>query len=254
MAGGRAAVSSDGGPKDPSLIKVSVIMPAHNVESTLDEAVQSVLAQKGLSFELLIGDDASTDHTWQRIQAYRKDPRVRAWRLGTHRGVSAAGNFLADRARGQYLSSCDADDAMLPGHLAALSRVLDRMAGVGVVYGDLLVWEAPHRYRPFRRNRGPAHTWDLLGCSIANIGTLIRRSLFKEVGGYRPDLTLEEDCELFFRLAEVTQLHHLSGEPLYLYRKRRGSLSDQPQKRYREASQGILREVILRRYGFRVPW
>lgn len=236
-------------------VKVSVIMPACNVAAYIGQAVESVLAQRGASFELLIGDDASTDGTWDRISAYRSDPRVKAWCFKTRQGPGGVANRLIRRhARGVYLSSCDADDRMLSGHLRVLARVLDRHPRVGVVYGDLLRMEASGKCRRLPRSRGPTQTWDLIDGSIARGGTLIRRSVFDQAGGYPTQLPFLEDVEFFLRLSEITRFHYHSGRPLYLYRKRSGSLSDQPPQAWAAMGRKIWREAIFRRYGFKVPW
>lgn len=233
---------------------VSVVMPARNVATYVDEAVRSVLAQRGVRFELLIADDASTDGTWERIQAYLGDPRVRAWRFRRRRGAAAVGNYLVSRARGAYIASCDSDDVILAGHLRTLAAVLDREPGIGVAYGDMIELSPRGRRRLLRRSPGPTETWDLLDGSLANGGTMVRRRLFKAAGGYRRELPFLEDCEFFFRLAELTRFRHVRGRPLYVYRRRAGSLSRQPRARWARAGRRILRETILRRYGFRVLW
>src|SRR3989338_7932087 len=120
-------------------VKISVIMPAYNAAASVGKAIQSVLAQKGVPFELLVGDDASTDDTWTRMAAYRTDPRIRIFRFSRNQGAALTSNCLIAQARGNYISSCDADDLMLPGSLRTLARILDQNPAVGVAYGDLLV-------------------------------------------------------------------------------------------------------------------
>ncbi len=237
-----------------SKVAVSVIMPAHNVELYIDQAIQSVLAQREVVYELLIVDDASTDRTWNCIQTYQKDPRVRAWRLRKQRGAGGARNFLFSHAKGVYLAFCDADDRMLPGYLEIMVRAFNREPEVGVVYADRLVKDRFGRLRRHQRSRGPAETWDLCEGPISNVGTLLRRDVVQKVRGYRTDLPCLEDYDFFWRLAEVTRFLYLKGKPLYFYRKRPGSLSTQSKKKRSAIQQNLLRTVILRRYGFRVPW
>lgn len=234
-------------------VKVSVIMPVYNAASSIDEAIRSVLTQRGVSFELLIGDDASTDETWAHIIPYHADPRVRAFRFHENRGAAATSNRLIVRSRGQYLFSCDADDALLQGGLRRLSNALDRNPASGVVYGNVLFVSRSGKKRVKRRLT--AHkSWDLLGGFFANGGTLIRSSVMKKVGGYNSKLPYLEDCDLFLRLAECTKFFRLSGKPVYCQRRRAGSLSDQPIKKLREVSMHLLRNAIQRRYGYKINW
>lgn len=234
-------------------VKVSVIMPVYNSAAFINEAIQSVLAQKGVLFELLIGDDASTDDTWARIRAYRSHPRVRVFRRRRNMGVSVMSNRLISQAKGEYIVSCDADDRMLPGNLYKLARLLDKNPEYGVAYGDLLVMTRSGKCLTKHRHV-PEKAWDLLGGCFAKGGALIRRSLIKKVGGYRTQIPFLEDCDLFLRLAEQTKFYYLPGKTLYCHRKLPGSLSDQSPKRMLKVSKEILRDTIQRRYGYQVKW
>ncbi len=234
-------------------VKVSVILPAYNAAGTLDRAVQSVLSQKGVDFELLIGNDASTDDTKARLQAYRRDPRIRIFNFRKNRGVSITRNVLIARAKGKYLSFCDADDILLPGNLKTFFNILERHSSIGAAYGDL--WIRPLRGKPWIRRRWvPLKSWDLLGCCFNNGGIMIRRFLVEKVGGYGAGLSLLEDCDLLLRLAEITAFYYHPGKPLYAHNITPGSLSDQPLKKLKRASRFLLRETIQRRYGIKVKW
>lgn len=229
-------------------------MPTYNGVQHIDQAICSVLAQRGVPLELLIGDDVSTDGTWDRIRAYRMDPRVRAWRFRRRRGPGGNPNRIWMRARGKYLSICEQDDLMLPGNLRRLSAVLDRSPKIGVVCGPRLVLDERGGVNPEKRflpDRSPA--WDLLRMQIPHAGTLIRRSAMRQIGGYQESLTRAADCDLFLRLAEVARFHRLSGRPVYLYRKWSGSESNRRCSllEQRRVVQKILSQTLQRRYGVR---
>lgn len=229
-------------------------MPAYNVSRYIDEAIQSVLRQKGISFELLIGDDASTDGTWDRINRYVSRPQIRAWRFSRNRGAAVLKNYLASKAVGDYFSHCDADDIMLKDNLCTLTRVLDASPSIGVGYTNFLKGRSLRASRLLRRRSGPALNWDLVHGSIGSGGSLIRKRLFNKVGGYR-NIKVLEDVDLFFRLSETTRFCHLDKiRPLYFYRTRPGSLSQKPSKIIVSAGRKILADAIQRRYGFRARW
>lgn len=238
-------------------VRVSVILPVYNAAPYVDEAIRSVLAQRGVSFELLIGDDASSDRSWDMIRRYRSDPRVRAWRFRKHRGIEATRNLIQARAKGAYLSVCDADDRMLPGNLKRLSSALDRWPRVGLAYGRRKIADAAGR--PLR-DRWYFHPnqrleWDLLRMPVPHPGVLIRKKWMDRVGGYDPRLPFAGDWDLFLRLAEVTEFRFVEGPPVYLYRIRPDStIHRQSAWLSREVARRILRKTIRRRYGVRVPW
>lgn len=225
-------------------------MPVWNRRRYVDEAIRSVLAQRGVHFELLLADDASRDGTWNRICAYRSDPRVRAWRFPRRRGSAQARNFLIARARGAYLSICDSDDVMLPGNLRRLAGVLDGEPQVGVVHSEPRRIDASGRFLK-QRSLAPQKVWDILRNVVRHPGSMMRRRLVLQVGGYRPFRVIH-DYDLFLRLAEVTRFRVLRGRSYYCWRRWRGSLTSRPE------SPGvwlrIRREAIRRRYGVRVRW
>jgi len=226
-------------------------MAAYNTAPYIDEAIQSVLSQEGVSFELLIGDDASTDGTWTRVHGYAADPRVRVWRFRQHQKVGEVRNFLISKARGVYLSICDSDDIMLPDNLCRLSKFLDRQPKIGLVCGDMLITdELAEGFSEPLLYLGPSKGWDLVEMVVPHGGSMIRASLFRGVGGYRSDLTPVDDYDLFLRLAEVTKFLKLNRVPTYLYRLRSNSLyHGTPLSKCFELMWKARLDAALRRYG-----
>jgi len=97
---------------------VSVIMPCHNSEKTIELAIRSVLLQTFSDFELLVIDDDSTDNTTDVVQRFiDEDPRVNLIRLDGHHGAGLARNEGIKAAKGKYIAFLDSDDAWLPKKL-----------------------------------------------------------------------------------------------------------------------------------------
>lgn len=211
------------------MTRISVIMPAYNVVGFIAEAIESVLAQRGAEFELLIGDDASTDDTAKVIERYRSHPAVRIFRNPYNRGAAATRNALIRAARGTYLTPCDADDIMLSHNLSRQAAFLDAHPEVGVVYsGTIAVWvdDAGRQIRaPELIARGCNRAWDLRENVVNHGGSMSRAHLIAQVGGYDEDVGNVEDWDLWLKLAEITRIHFLEGEALYLWRRRLGSWS-----------------------------
>lgn len=106
-------------------MKYSVIIPVYNKNETIQDAVESVLAQASNDFEILIIDDGSTIPVACVLDQYRKDSRIKVIRK-ENGGVSSARNTGIREAKGQYLCFLDADDLWLPNHLSTLDRLIQK--------------------------------------------------------------------------------------------------------------------------------
>lgn len=133
--GGLPADEHEGGAEAGPAPRVSVIMPCHNGERFLAEAVASVQAQTLTDWELLVVDNQSSDGSWALAQSLAAaDPRIVALQCASP-GAAPARNAALARARGRYIAFLDCDDAWLPGKLA---RQIDAMRASGAA----LCWSA----------------------------------------------------------------------------------------------------------------
>lgn len=98
---------------------VSFVIAAFNAEDTIVRAVESALAQAGVSVEVIVADDCSTDRTADRVLAIA-DARVRLITLERNGGPGAARNAGLAAATGAWVAVLDADDAVSPGRLQAM--------------------------------------------------------------------------------------------------------------------------------------
>ncbi|WP_286921292.1 glycosyltransferase family 2 protein [Marinobacter sp.] len=105
---------------------VSVIMPAYNAETTIAEAVESVIAQTIEDWELLVVDDGSSDSTAEIVKRYvDKDPRVSLLAQPTPSGSPAAPrNKAMSVAKGRYFAFLDSDDVWFPDKLEKQLRFM----------------------------------------------------------------------------------------------------------------------------------
>ena len=91
---------------------VSVIMPVYNAEKYLSEAIESIISQSYLNWELLIVDDGSTDRSLEIINRYvKQDKRIQLFQNQTSKhGPGMARNYGMDQIHGKYTYFIDADD------------------------------------------------------------------------------------------------------------------------------------------------
>ena len=105
---------------------VSVIIPVYNVESYLEEALDSVLNQSYDNLEIIIIDDGSTDSSGQICDNYeKKDERVYVIHQ-EHRGLSAARNTGLDIMTGEAVAFLDSDDAFNQDFIKVLADIMEK--------------------------------------------------------------------------------------------------------------------------------
>lgn len=122
-------------------VDVTVLIAAWQAESTLERAVESVLAQRDCSVEVIVIDDASLDGTRalaERLAA--SDPRVCAISQRFNGGPSTARNRGLELAKGHYVAVLDSDDYFEPDRLA---RLLSHAAETGAEFVADDMWKIP---------------------------------------------------------------------------------------------------------------
>ena len=195
----------------PDSPAVTVLMPVHNGEATLARAITSVQAQTSSSWELLLVDDHSTDHT-PRIAAEfaAADPRIRVLRTASaigDRGLVAALDTGCREAAGRFIARLDADDECLPDRLARQVDLLERTPELGVVgclvdFGGDPVAAAGYARHVAWTNTLLDHDTIVLNrlvdSPLPHPSVMFRRDLAEHLGGYR-DGPFPEDHELWLR-------------------------------------------------------
>jgi glycosyltransferase involved in cell wall biosynthesis len=104
---------------------VSVIVPAYNAESTLQTALDSILAQTWANLEVIVVDDCSTDGTPAIVTRYaERDPRIHLVEATANRGPYVSRNIGLERATGEFVTCNDADDWSHPSKIEIQVRNL----------------------------------------------------------------------------------------------------------------------------------
>ncbi len=125
------------GPATPSHPKVSVCVITYNQERYIRKCLDSLVAQQtDFDFEIIVGDDCSTDGTRAIVEEFvERYPRlVRTCFQPSNTGGSRNNLEVHAEARGDYVAHVDGDDYALPGKLQAQADVLDRDPGCNAVW------------------------------------------------------------------------------------------------------------------------
>ncbi len=225
----RVGTPSLAAPSSGRRATVSVIVPCYDYAEFLDRCVASVLDQGGVDVRVLVIDDCSSDDTpavAERLAA--ADARVEVRRHEVNHGHIATYNEGLAWADGDYVVLISADDLLTPGALERATSVMDAHPGVGMVYGRPL--HAPSDQplpAPSGRWRGttiwPGHRWIDQRCRtgyncISSPEVMVRTSVHRQVGGYKPELPHSGDLELWMRIAAVADIAYVRGIPQAIYR------------------------------------
>ncbi len=87
--------------------------------------MRSILGQTFTDFELVVSDHSSTDGTWEALQPFAADPRVRLSRLAPGGGGPANFNAVTDLATGEFIKLVCGDDLLSPDSLAEQVAALE---------------------------------------------------------------------------------------------------------------------------------
>ncbi len=210
--------------------KVTVVIPAYNVCSYIEEALVSLERQSLQEFEALIVDDGSTDATAELVKPFvARDSRFKLL-YKQNGGLSSARNYGIRHARADYIALLDGDDTYEPDKLATHVALLDRAAEVGVVYSASRVIREDGRPTFMYLSGKPVRSDPLLALLCKNFighgsNAVFRYSLFDEVG-FDEALRSFEDLDFWLRIAAMQRWRfHREPRALSCYRVRRSALS-----------------------------
>ncbi len=118
-------------------IKLSVTVITYNQEHFIKETLDSILDQNiNISYEIIIGDDASTDNTPNILKEYEsKYPKI-IKPIYRKKNLGHTGNYIetTKKAKGKYIAHIDGDDLMLPTKLKKQVEFLDKHKNYSMVH------------------------------------------------------------------------------------------------------------------------
>lgn len=119
---------------------VSIIVCTYNQEKTICRTLDAILAQHSpLPFEVIIGDDCSTDGTTQLCRQYAEShpDKVRLFSWSENKGVNDNYYSCVREARGKYIMECGGDDEWCQGRIALCLDIMDHHPDVIQVFTDV---------------------------------------------------------------------------------------------------------------------
>ena len=165
-----------------SHVKVSVIIPAYNVECFIEQCIDSILAQSFDDFELILVDDGSTDRSGVICDEYTNiDARVKVVHQ-PNAGLPAARKVGINIAQGDYVLFVDADDWVDPQHIESLVKKAEKDKADVVLCG--FIYEYPRKQVRIANNPHSSLGKDIVIECLNNyihagiVFKIVRRELF----------------------------------------------------------------------------
>lgn len=214
--------------------RVSVIIPAYNVEKTISASLESIFRQQVQPDEIIVVDDGSTDDTARIVKCYM--PRV-CYVYQNNRGPSEARNRGIGMATGELIAFLDADDLWPEDTLAILLRRMAEDETIEIVQGRSAdMW-------PGRDGVGmildePVYTFQVGSA-------LYRRSVFTRAGLFDPHMRRGEDIDFWVRVHERGGVKVLVDATTLYYRRRHTVTRDEVEAHKRSLLR-IVRQSVNR--------
>ncbi len=192
------------------MTSVDIVIPSYQYGRYLTQCISSVQAQRFAQCRVLIIDNASTDDSVQIArQLASDDSRIQVRARSKNLGFCASVNEGIDWATGDYVMVLCADDMLPPGSLARAVAVLEKHPRACFAYGAYSMYTEGREFPRIEGNSEPA--WALVPgaefitkfCQriIFAVAPLVRTSVQKKVGHYKPQLPHNCDLEVLLRLA-----------------------------------------------------
>lgn len=195
---------------------VSVIIPVYNRFEMAKEAAASVIGQTYRNLELIIVDDGSIDMTPLLSAYFGNDPRVKYISL-KHSGMPGlVRNTGVGTALGKYIAFLDSDDLWFSGKIGKQIKYLENNPSCRIVHtretwirNGKTVSQAGFNHKRF----GNIFPDALKKCIVGPSTVMIEKKLYEELGGFRDDMDIAEDYELWLRLCNSNSIGYID-EPL----------------------------------------
>ena len=193
---------------------ITVIMSVYNNESTVLEAVNSILSQTFTEFEIIITDDSSTDNSYEILKDLKnQDERIKLFKNQKNIGLTKTLNKMIKISKGDFIARQDADDYSLPGRFETQLKMMKKYE-IKISTSRALELETkkeipglsfyiPYRYLIYFKNPF-IH------------GTLVIDSSLMKSYLYNEDYFFAQDYELFSRLIQNKKQILNIKKPLYI--------------------------------------
>jgi glycosyltransferase involved in cell wall biosynthesis len=188
------------------MTRVSIVTCFYNRERIVARTLRSMLAQTHEDLEAIVVDDGSTDGTLGEMHKF-SDPRLR---IVTHKNMGFTASMVEAIASssGSYIAVLGSGDEAFPDRMATQALYLDRHPDVcvlGTRYNQVAL-DGTIEVSPDYHDEPDPYGLLLKKSIYGHSEVMFRRSVYDEVGGYRPFFKYSQDNDLWLRMGERGKL------------------------------------------------
>ena len=224
---------------------ISVALPVYNGEKYLAAALNSILEQSYINFEVIIVDDGSVDSSLEILKAYEaRDNRIKVISRA-NKGNPASLNEAIDNSRGKFIIRMDQDDICLPNRFSQQVDYMLKHPDIHAMGSAAKFIDADGNfictYTPINDDQSLRDS--LPQSPFVHPTVILSKEAFYRAGKYNEKMKWGgEDVVLFEKISRQGKLHNLT-EPLLCYRLVPGSLSRKPPEFRRMLTEIVVDEI-----------
>lgn len=229
---------------------VSILMPTYNAARYIEQAIDSILGQTYMHWELLVADDASKDNSLKVLKKYQ-DPRIKCFHNPENLGYLRTCNKLFGEVSGELITFQDSDDWSTLTRLEEQIKFLKNHPAIGIVGTGYCTVDPDGQVleklnKPAAAEEVQKHAKEHNPFCGATM--MIRRALLDKVGGYQEFFHAggNEDYDWALRLLEQAPGANIDGHHYY-YRQVPQSISRDFKNYHRLYSVKIVHELARQR-------
>ena len=231
---------------------VSVIMGIYNCESTLSEAIESILNQTFTEWELILCDDGSTDNTYQVASKYLNlyPDKIVLIQNDHNRGLNFTLNHCLSVAKGEYIARMDGDDICSPERFEVEVNELIKNPEIAIVSTDMGYFDEFGLWGACERPDYPTPKDFMTGTPFCHAPCMVRKEAYDSVHGYTEGKRFlrVEDYHLWLKMYVAGYKGKNIHQKLYYMRDDRNAYNRR--KFVYRLNESYVKILAIRNFGF----
>ena len=223
-------------------------MGVYNCETTLAEAIESILAQTYQNWELIMCEDGSKDGTLQVAKTYaEKYPdKIKLLQNEKNMGLNFTLNKCLQHASGTYIARMDGDDISLPERFELQVKALENNEEMSIVSTPMVLFDETGEWGATKSKEYPQKMDLVHKTPFCHAPCLVKKEAYDAVGGYSvaDKLLRVEDYHLWVKMYAKGYKGMNLQQPLYKMRDDRNA-------QYRRKFKYRLNEAYVKAYAIK---